>query len=218
MPTVMNFDELNVLALSETEKPRSLPIDQYFDEMDLNNRQKKERKSLAEDLMESMMDFLEAAVLMLKRSPDLQIQSTLVPFLIAEFASGFAKHNIPVQFADAYAVRLAQELVKSTFDHLSDEYFLSEDRARFVGEEEANTAYNYRDFWKAVSDGKKRKRWKTMLDKRVRPTHQEMEGETIPISEMFHVGRARMLFPRDVVNAAEFPEEIVNCRCLAIYF
>jgi len=92
-------------------------------------------------------------------------------------------------------------------------YFNSEDRAEFIAEDEANSIEGYEDFLVAMMRGFTTKTWNTMQDKRVRDTHVKAEGQTVPIGEFFHVGNALLMFPRDTVNGADYPEELVNCRC-----
>lgn len=92
-------------------------------------------------------------------------------------------------------------------------YFDSEDRAEFIAEDEANSIEGYEDFLVALMRGFTTKTWNTMQDKRVRDTHVRAEGQTVPIGEFFHVGNAMLMFPRDTVNGADYPEELVNCRC-----
>ena len=56
------------------------------------------------------------------------------------------------------------------------------------------------------------KRWLTARDKNVRDSHQDMEGITVDLNDMFDVHGSDMMFPGDRANGAE-PEEWVNCRC-----
>lgn len=54
------------------------------------------------------------------------------------------------------------------------------------------------------------KRWKTMLDERVRDTHDYLEGRTVPLDELFFTfdGDSAM-YPGGFEN----PENNINCRC-----
>lgn len=96
-------------------------------------------------------------------------------------------------------------------------YFDSEDRAEFIAEDEANSIEGYEDFAIALARGFTTKTWRTMRDKRVRDTHVKAEGQTVLMDDFFAVGNAQLLFPRDTVNGADFPEELVNCRCWLIF-
>lgn len=96
----------------------------------------------------------------------------------------------------------------------NDGWFISPDRAVFNAENEANTVLNYKDYKEAKGNFKT---WITENDERVRPTHIPLEGEKIPIGDLFVVGEALMRFPKDLEYAADYPEEIVNCRCSIKY-
>ena len=54
--------------------------------------------------------------------------------------------------------------------------------------------------------------WQSMEDDRVRPTHAEADGQTVPIEEPFKVGKYLLMYPGDSsLGAGE--EEIILCRC-----
>lgn len=59
------------------------------------------------------------------------------------------------------------------------------------------------------------KRWRTRRDDRVRPTHRELEGVTIPVSENFDVGG----YPARTPGSWDLPvHERVRCRCRLAYY
>lgn len=115
-----------------------------------------------------------------------------------------------------YARQFAHEVVRATFDHTDEEYYLSKDRAMFISECEANTSLNHKEYTDAIKAGKTLKTWKDVGDKRERKTHLEVGGTTIPIRELFAVGDSLMLFPKDS-SAGAASKEIVNCRCSIQY-
>ena len=98
----------------------------------------------------------------------------------------------------------------------ADSWYISLDRAKFNAENEANTILNRSDFLKAKEAGYTRKRWLTEHDNRVRPTHAEIEGLTIPIDEYFVVGDSIMSYAHDVSHGASV-NELANCRCATVY-
>lgn len=53
------------------------------------------------------------------------------------------------------------------------------------------------------------KRWRSMRDDRVRDTHEELEGVTIPINEYFYTENGRALHP----GGFNIPQEDCGCRC-----
>jgi len=54
--------------------------------------------------------------------------------------------------------------------------------------------------------------WVTMHDDKVRHTHREANGETVPSGETFEVGGFKLLYPGQPVGP---PEIWINCRCVA---
>ena len=96
------------------------------------------------------------------------------------------------------------------------DYWISINRARLIAQNEANTFLNYTDFVDAKDRGCQQKTWLTMLDNKVRITHDEVEGQTIGIDENFIVGTSEMRFPLDWEFAPD-PAEVINCRCSLEY-
>ena len=93
--------------------------------------------------------------------------------------------------------------------------WLSNERANTIALNESNWICNHEEFFDAKSKYK-RKTWHTALDERVRMTHIALEGVTIGIDEIFHVGSSLMRFPLDSSLGAS-ASEIINCRCTVEY-
>ena len=96
------------------------------------------------------------------------------------------------------------------------DYWLSLDRAMNIAQSEANTFLNYSDYVDAKDRGYTQKTWLTMLDDRVRDSHEEIEGQTVGIDETFKVGTSEMRFPHDWTLSPD-PKEVINCRCAVDY-
>lgn len=56
--------------------------------------------------------------------------------------------------------------------------------------------------------------WITRRDARVRPTHRDVDGTTLPVGQPFTVGTETMLYPQDPTASAH---ERYGCRCRLIY-
>ena len=106
--------------------------------------------------------------------------------------------------------------ISNSNDESPDIYWLSYRRAEDIARSEANTFLNYSDFLEAKERGATKKTWLTMLDDKVRDTHEEVEGQTIGIDELFTVGNSLMKFPHDLSESPD-PKEVINCRCAVDY-
>lgn len=98
----------------------------------------------------------------------------------------------------------------------ADSWYTSLDRAKFNAENEANTVLNRSDYLNAVEAGYSKKRWETQRDNRVRLTHAEINGLTIPIDSLFVVGDSVMEFAHDPSHGAS-ERELINCRCATVF-
>lgn len=58
-----------------------------------------------------------------------------------------------------------------------------------------------------------RKRWVTRHDAKVRPTHVEAEGDTVPLDEPFIVGGYPLMYPGE---RGAPPALVINCRCTMV--
>ena len=101
-------------------------------------------------------------------------------------------------------------------DDAATNYWLSIRRAINIAQNESNTFLNYTDFLEAKNRGCTQKSWATMMDDRVRDTHEEAEGELVGIDDYFIVGNSEMRFPHDLSMSPD-PKEVINCRCSVEY-
>ena len=122
----------------------------------------------------------------------------------AESASGWA-----VRHSRELALWIAQTSINGDNTPLYDRLL---DTVRTEVNEIGNLALLHAAF----SSGKTKKRWKTFGDSRVRGTHREAAGQTVPLDQPFIVGNSRLMFPCDSSLGAS-PAEIVNCRCTVEY-
>ena len=236
--TVLTIDELNKLGKSR----RSVPYDTFFGEMVLTDKQKAERKSFAEQMEDAML-FLFALVVAMEESGSIDtgyLESTMRD-KYAEIAAFYV--TLDSQY-ESYIDQFAHDVVKTTLERSGietakdsangnapnngseraesaqnnpDAYYLSEDRAVLVAENEANTTLNHGDYTEAKRQGKTYKVWRDFGDFRVRQTHREVNGIEIPIGEAFAVGNSLMMYPRDSSLGAD-GDEIAGCRCTCEYY
>lgn len=93
----------------------------------------------------------------------------------------------------------------------------SMDRVERMSRTEAAIVLNHSEFETAKENGMTRKTWVTRKDKRVRESHDHMEGMTIPIDAPFILSGVEMMFPCDTTNDPP-AKEVVNCRCSLRFF
>lgn len=223
---IQEFDKLNIL------KRRSLPYREYYRDMELTPFQKKRREQLAlilEDYIMIYFDIIQTGLSM-NQLDEVKTKQEMVYSLYDIVADNEFFEN--EEQVDKYVKDFVEDAYKSTVDNLVNNpndydytgetpYWVSEDRAIFVAENEANTLWNSAEFLEARREGYTHKIWMAYPDNRVRETHEITNGAKIPIGTYFDVGNARMLYPKDVTSelstGLDFPEEVINCRCTIKY-
>lgn len=202
---ILPIDEIN----------RSIPYREYFDVMNLTEQQKKDRIAFAERLEDELFYiFLLFSTLKDYSVTDDKIIVRQLTQAYLDVVSSFAipQDDYILEIASLFAV----DFVRATLKHIEDAWYTSQDRVMYNAENEANTVLNYKDYIDATKKYKY-KTWITENDSRVRETHIPLEGETIPINDLFVVGDALMRYPKDLEYAADSPEEVVGCRCSIKY-
>lgn len=207
---VQASDELNLI---------SIPYERYFGEMGLTEEEKELRIALAEALDDVFM------LMFLLISADFEVKNSFDADYYTEFATRYYESvlsDFDIDIYDKYPYlqthirQTAKEVVGQIVKKPDDVWNLSDDRAKLIAENEANSVREYTEFQDAVDSGKTMKTWNTMLDRKVRHTHAELESLTIPIMETFKVGDSEMYQPKDTSLGASM-EEIANCRCWCTY-
>lgn len=213
IPDGVSFDELNKLYSEENDNNlRSMPFAQFFGEMDLSDEQIRKRMKTAEEVQRFMLVALMELYYSIREGAygAVDVTQTIRESyrqMIEKYGVAFTSY-----FEQTHPDSVAADIVMATLNHPDDAYFFSEDRARLIAENEANSVWNDAEFQDAILTGKRRKTWMAIRDKRTRDTHKEVDGTTIPIGDPFQVGDSLMMFPLDASLGAG-PEEIVNCRC-----
>ena len=211
--SVLSFDELNALG----KKRRSEPIEEYYDPMRISRKRRQKRIEVARKYRDALLDYMhfvddyaeygyidEPATELLRSSIMELIEDAFVVIRSAEMNAESVYR--------AYADRISKQIHDSTMRNKDkDEYFLSEDRATLIGEDESNALCGYDELQEAFEYGMSDKTWRTVGDKAVRDTHRAVDGKTVPIDSPFIVGGIEMMVPRD--PEVDAPEETAGCRC-----
>lgn len=204
---VTSFDELNKMVGMK----RSEPFVDFFAPMKLSKERKSKRIYLAElfdDEFCYMMSYMFYAYPVLNDEMVMEMQRRYMNALV-EFGilAGVASEEYRIQ-----AAKFAADAIAATSRHKDDPYYYSEDRARLMAEDQSNFINDIKDLEDAVADGYAYKTWETVGDNRVRATHAEIEGLTIPIEEPFELAGGLMMGPHDESLGVD-DSEVVMCRC-----
>lgn len=204
------FDELK--QFSENEK---LNIKAYFDEMDLTDEEKEERKNFAKEMKDAFI-FTFTIYLIMKQYAYMNKQYIMQQ--LQKKYSDIVLERIKIDdYLDGMINNSVNDIVDTTFRHDGEDYFTSDERATLIACNSANDILNYKQYEEAIKTGKKNKQWITEKDKRVRKTHKILDDIVIPINHTFLVGNTLMRFPHDTMYGTDY-EQLSNCRCTIKYF
>lgn len=233
---IQGFDQLNIV------QRRSIPYREYYGDMDLTKEQKTRRENLAfilEDIIAIWLIVMEQNIANnnINEARDKQRLTYMIYDEISD--KGYFENDLEL---NKYVGDFVNETYRSTVENRQkypddvvpkgnitepesvddvEPYWTSEDRAKFIAENEANTLINTAEYTEAKAQGYTHKIWMSYGDERVRATHQIVDGAKVPIGVYFDVGAARMLYPKDVTSelstGAEHPEEVISCRCTIKY-
>lgn len=217
MSSISSYDELNIIH----GKRRSEPYEEYFSKMSISDKEKRERVAFSEQ-MEEVILYILALIETTIESGETNREYIQTQFY-DKYLDVIASYMLIDTYIKQYALDVTKQIIDATFERFSaedksitDDYYLSNDRAMFISECEANSILNYRQYSKAVKAGKTKKKWIDVGDKRERKTHLEVGGTVLPIDEPFSVGDSLLQFPKDTSLGAS-ADEIVNCRCSIQY-
>lgn len=217
MSSISSYDELNIIP----SKRKSEPYEEYFSKMSISDKEKRERITFSEQ-MEEVVLYILALIETTIESGETDQEYIQTQFY-DKYLDVIASYMLIDTYIKQYAFGVTKQIIDATFERFSaedksitDDYYLSNDRAMFISECEANSVLNYRQYSKAVKAGKTKKKWIDVGDKRERKTHLEVGGTTLPIDEPFSVGDSLLQFPKDVSLGAS-ADEVVNCRCSIQY-
>lgn len=217
---VSSYDELNI----RPNNHRSEPYKEYFSKMSISDKEKQERIAFSEQMEEVVLYILALIETTIESGESDQ------EYIQTQFYDKYLDVVLGYMLIDSYikeyVLETSKQIIGTTFSHIvekhpdseqaADDYYLSNDRAMFISECEANSILNYRQYSKALKSGKTKKTWIDVGDKRERKTHLEVGGTTILINEPFSVGDSLLMFPTDHSLGAS-ADEIVNCRCSIQY-
>lgn len=220
--TQLDFDELNKLGVRKVAVstiPTYREYHEYFGKMYITPKQMDSRIDLARGIEDVMLYvFAYWAIAGSIGITEEQVRQDAKDIM----RSVIAKHTKLDSYLEKHIDKLVDEVIDTTKKNTNaggDEdssFWTSQERAVMIAENEANAFDNYVEYRDAATSGKKKKKWITENDDKVRLTHEIAEGQTVDIDGLFLVGDSLMRFPMDTLYDPD-PAEIINCRCSVIY-
>lgn len=218
---VRRFDELNAIGAEIDNLNVRKRIRDYFEEMEISRAEKNNRIGLAILLFGIFYSVFE-------KISTIAFEDEITDALITQFELEVKNDYINAMAECGYddlinddklnaeADKSIRQILRTTADNYTVEYFKSADRAIITAQDETNCVGNYSEQMKAIKAGKKFKKWLTQKDDKVRHTHKLVDETVIGIYDVFDVGNSQMGFPMDLTYGPD-PAEVVNCRCVCKY-
>lgn len=202
----------------------------FFGEMDITSAEKRLRVVMAAALQRILLRYYDTVQRSLVIAPFGLDSAALYAAAAAEFAQsyielfnryypryleilGAASVGSTSAWVRNHAVELSMQILDTSVGGCDIPLY---DRMLNTARTEVNAMCNMAQLDAARSRGFTRKRWKTFGDNKVRRTHREASGQTVPIDQPFIVGGYQMMFPCDCSLGAGV-SEIANCRCTVQY-
>lgn len=204
------FDELTTPSES-----RIIPIEQYFDEMELTKTEKEQRKEFAESMEDAML-FIFMLFLTMREYNHVN-KDYIIQQLEIRYTGIVSKYVDIDRYLEDYIAEFSADTVETTIKNGDTAYFTSGDRAILIAENESHFTFSRKEYYEALKAGKIKKQWMDIRDNKERKTHREVGGMILPIREPFVVGNSLMMYATDHSLNAE-AKEYINCRCTTRYF
>jgi len=106
------------------------------------------------------------------------------------------------------------ETERQLLERIAESGSFAASRAQRIARTELHTATQAGAHQQMKAQGVEERQWLAAPD--ARPTHQEASGQVRKLDEPFEVGEAELMFPGDPDGGADYPEEVVNCRCVLL--
>lgn len=210
MSSKMSFDELNIIQYSTDEVDAFL--DQYFEPMLIPYSELEERKDAAREFREVLL-FILLAVVIGENMNALDWEYIRVQ-MVNQFGAVVQKYSRDDDFTRDFIQKAADQFIEVTQRHMGEPKWFSDERALPDAANYANMTVGYEEWQEAIESGKTKKMWVSQRDGRVRHTHRVADGQIVPITGYFKVGKSLLAYPTDPDGE---PEEIINCRCHVEY-
>lgn len=222
MPTLItDFDELNALVGYE----KSIPYSQYFGIMKLPRWKREELIETSKEIEEVMNEAFVFVLLALERNLNIDWNYVRLMIYNGILAVLSKEDTVDIEYQHTLesAVEDMTEITKKKIEEMRNQndsnknaYYVSNDRAKLIGENEVNTYFNHQNHLKSKLNGATGKQWDAVMDRATRQSHKDINDTVIGIDDLFNVNGSLMRYPKDRLYGAN-AGEIINCRCTLTY-
>ena len=196
-------------------------IEKFFDEMNVLKSEKERRIKTANLIDDAMRDFFASQIIDVEEGiyPERSKKGYYTDLLIDLYFTFLPEKERYSDDFEGKAGEFAQNIQNTTDKAVignnnteaQKKTVFSDNRARLISLNESLQIWNTIRH-KELKGKQATHTWQSMEDDRVRPTHVEADGQTVPIEEPFKVGKYLLMYPGDSsLGAGE--EEIILCRC-----
>ena len=196
-------------------------IEKFFDEMNVLKSEKERRIKTANLIDDAMRDFFASQIIDVEEGiyPERSKKGYYTDLLIDLYFTFLPEKERYSDEFEGKAGEFAQNIQNTTDKAVignnntdaQKKTVFSDNRARLISLNESLQIWNTIRH-KELKGKQTTHTWQSMEDDRVRPTHVEADGQTVPIEEPFKVGKYMLMYPGDSsLGAGE--EEIILCRC-----
>lgn len=196
-------------------------IEKFFDEMNVLKSEKDRRIKTANLIDDAMRDFFASQIIDVEEGiyPERSKKGYYTDLLIDLYFTFLPEKERYSDEFEGKAGEFAQNIQNTTDKAVignnntdaQKKTVFSDNRARLISLNESLQIWNTIRH-KELKGKQTTHTWQSMEDDRVRPTHVEADGQTVPIEEPFKVGKYLLMYPGDrSLGAGE--EEIILCRC-----
>ena len=196
-------------------------IEKFFDEMNVLKSEKERRIKTANLIDGAMRDFFASQIIDVEEGiyPERSKKGYYTDLLIDLYFTFLPEKERYSDEFEGKAGEFAQNIQNTTDKAVigndntdaQKKTVFSDNRARLISLNESLQIWNTIRH-KELKGKQATHTWQSMEDDRVRPTHVEADGQTVPIEEPFKVGKYMLMYPGDSsLGAGE--EEIILCRC-----
>lgn len=137
------FDELTTPSES-----RIIPIEQYFDEMELTKTEKEQRKEFAESMEDAML-FIFMLFLTMREYNHVN-KDYIIQQLEIRYTGIVSKYVDIDRYLEDYIAEFSADTVETTIKNGDTAYFTSGDRAILIAENESHFTFSRKEYYEAL--------------------------------------------------------------------